>query len=70
MKTEDQPIGTVRVSNKFGTVAVYVKIQDNAWHCGYVDPSGNEHPLFPSREVSDNVACFHSRIVFMPESVA
>lgn len=60
--------GTVRVCDKFGSIAVYVKIGDNQWNVTYVDAHSGAH-LSPQNTVSDVVACGLSKIVFVPKSV-
>lgn len=60
--------GTVRVSDHFGTIAIYTKIGDNQWHVLYVDPKEQEWLVAPSA-VSDVVAGLH-RVVYAPKTVA
>jgi hypothetical protein len=61
-------LGTIRVSQEFGNVAVYVKIGENQWHTVYVDPK-REETFIQVRALSDGVACRHP-IVFIPRSFA
>jgi hypothetical protein len=60
-------VGTVRVSESFGTIAVYIKVDEDRWHTVYVDPLRRQ-VLSPGRQLSDAVATGHP-IVFAPKSV-
>lgn len=60
--------GTVRVCDKFGSIAVYVKIGDGRWRATYVDSRTGQY-LAPNNVVSDAVACGLSRIVYVPKTV-
>lgn len=64
---EVDPIGTIRVSQDFGTIAVYVKVNEDTWKTIYVDPQRNTH-LAPHRVVSDYTAGVHP-VAFVPKSV-
>lgn len=59
--------GTVRVSDSLGSVAVYIKVSENAWAVTYVDPKRGES-LVSNRTVSDVVAGFGS-VVYAPKPV-
>jgi hypothetical protein len=60
-------VGTVRVCDKFGTLAVYVKLDENCWRATYIDPPRNSY-LCPLSMVSDAVATTGT-VVFSPKSV-
>lgn len=60
--------GTVRVCNSLGSVAVYIKVSENAWAATYVDPKRGES-LVSNRTVSDMVAGVGS-VVYSPKPVA
>jgi len=60
-------VGTVRVCDQFGTIAVYIKVDENSWKTVYVDPIRGT-VLIPDRTLSNAVACSHP-IVYAPKSV-
>jgi len=60
-------IGTVRVSDGLGALAIYIKIAENSWRAIYIDPETGDSRL-PSWEVSDVIAGF-GVIVYAPKSV-
>lgn len=60
-------VGTVRVCEKFGTIAVYVKVDENTWRTIYIDPRRNQY-LIPTGAVSDGVATLHPPC-FLPKPV-
>lgn len=61
-------VGTVRVCDKFGTVAVYIKVDENSWQAVYVDPARCQM-LIPDRMLADSVATNY-RVVFAPKGIA
>lgn len=61
------PVGTVRVCQAFGTVAVYIKVDENHWRTTYVDPKRNTH-LVPLKGCGDKLAT-NFPVVFVPKPV-
>ena len=62
------PIGTVRVSQRFGSVAVYINTGAGAWRRMYVSTTSGES-LAPPSVVGDSVAV-SGRVVFVPNPFA
>lgn len=60
-------IGTIRVSDQFGTVCIYIKIAENSWYTVYADPV-SAAVLISGKPVSECVAGFGS-VVYAPKSV-
>lgn len=60
-------LGTIRVCERFGTVAIYIKIGENRWHTVYVDPRRGDH-LVPKLPLSDNVAGLFP-VAFCPKPI-
>lgn len=61
-------LGTIRICEQFGTVAIYIKIGENTWHTVYADPRRGES-LIPKVPLSDNVAGLYP-VVFCPKPIA
>lgn len=61
-------IGTVRVDEKFGTVAIYIKVAEGNWQAVYVDPIRRQY-LVPSKVMGDVVAGTASHVVYAPKPV-
>lgn len=61
------PVGTIRVSERFGSIAVYVKVGEDIWRTTYVDPR-NHNYLIPSTPVGDVVAGM-APVVYVPKPV-
>lgn len=61
------PVGTIRVCQQFGTIAVYIRVGENRWRAIYVDPKHNEF-LSPVHDLTDSVATSHP-VVFTPKTV-
>lgn len=64
---EIDPPGTIRVCQQFGTIAVYIKMDEGQWITVYLDPYRGEK-LIPTYPVSNAVACSHP-VVFVPKAV-
>jgi hypothetical protein len=61
------PVGTVRVCQQFGAIAVYIKVDEDAWITSYVDPLRCKY-LAPERTVGDAVATT-GPVVFTPKVI-
>lgn len=59
--------GTIRVCEKFGSIAIYIKTGDNEWTTVYVDPERGVS-VSPYKPVSDHVAGM-GRVVYSPKTV-
>lgn len=60
--------GTIRVDESFGSIAIYIKVDDNQWYTVYVNPRQGGSYLAPNHPVTDRVACAHRR-AFTPKPV-
>jgi len=65
---EPDQIGSIRVCQTLRTIAIYIKVAENAWQPVYVDPRSSA-ALVPNGDVSECVAGFGD-LVFTPKPIA
>lgn len=61
------PLGTVRVSEEYGVLAIYIKVSETDWRATYIDPRTREH-FTPRTTLTDSVPTRYP-VVFVPKSV-
>ena len=61
------PVGTIRVDGRMGSLAVYTKVGEDEWHALYVDPAGGHH--FSPVRLLGELHCGKAPLVFTPPEV-